>query len=140
MLLCACVCLELRLFIVLLLHVVIEICTYLVQFACWKYAKLLRCVCVCWLLSLTLNYIFYSNDHSFSYLVPPICASSRREVMILNKLKGSKHIIYLKDVFEDSRNLFLVTELCTGGELYDQIVDRSQTEEGRFSEVREGCL
>lgn len=56
--------------------------------------------------------------------------------MILNKLKGSRHIIYLKDVFEDSRNLFLVTELCTGGELYDQIVDRSQTEEGRFSEVR----
>jgi serine/threonine protein kinase len=62
-------------------------------------------------------------------------AGSRREVLILNRLKGCEHVIYLKDVFEDSKNLFLVTELCAGGELYDQIEERSQTKEGRFSEV-----
>jgi serine/threonine protein kinase len=54
--------------------------------------------------------------------------------MILNRIKGSKYIIFLKDVFEDSKSLFLVTELCEGGELYDQIVDRSQTDYVRVYE------
>jgi len=64
----------------------------------------------------------------------------RREVQILNRLQGAKYIIQLKEVYEDHRNLFLVTELCSGGELYDQIVTRSETEEGRFSEAETAVM
>lgn len=39
------------------------------------------------------------------------------------------HIIKIYEVFEDHRNYFLVTELCKGGELFDQI-----TKKGSYSE------
>ena len=38
------------------------------------------------------------------------------------------------DVFEDSKYLHLVTELCTGGELFDRIIAKTQSTEGHFSE------
>ena len=38
------------------------------------------------------------------------------------------------DVFEDSKYLHLVTELCTGGELFDRIIAKTQSAEGHFSE------
>jgi calcium-dependent protein kinase len=40
----------------------------------------------------------------------------------------------LFDVFEDSLEIHLVTELCTGGELYDRVLDKAESEEGHFSE------
>lgn len=60
-----------------------------------------------------------------------------REIQLLQKLRGSKNIIRLHDIYEDSRNLLLVTELCRGGELYDQIVKKSEEENnptGGFTE------
>lgn len=71
---------------------------------------------------------FFALYYIYIYITSIKTINSRREVLILNKIKGSDYIIYLKDVFEDSKSLFLVTELCEGGELYDQIVDRSQTD------------
>lgn len=35
------------------------------------------------------------------------------------------HIVKLFEVFEDSKNYYLVMELCTGGELFDRIVDEA---------------
>lgn len=53
---------------------------------------------------------------------------------ILIKLKGNACIINLEQVFQDMDTLWLVTELCSGGELYDQIVEKSCTSAGHFME------
>ena len=47
----------------------------------------------------------------------------RREISILKQV-NHPNIIKLFEVYEDSRNLHLVTELCTGGELFDRIIAR----------------
>lgn len=38
------------------------------------------------------------------------------------------------EVYEDERYLHLITELCTGGELFDRIIAKTQSAEGHFSE------
>lgn len=40
------------------------------------------------------------------------------------------NIIKLYETFEDDKNIYLVMEVCEGGELFDRIIDR-----GFFSEV-----
>lgn len=35
----------------------------------------------------------------------------------------------LYEVFEDKRHVYLVTELCTGGELFDEILERKHFNE-----------
>eukprot|EP00752_Nemacystus_decipiens_P004515 g4123.t1 len=56
-----------------------------------------------------------------------------REVQILRKV-SHPNIIELADVYEDEMNLHLVTELCTGGELFDRILEKTESDEGRYSE------
>jgi len=34
------------------------------------------------------------------------------------------NIIKLYEAFEDSRNVYLVMEVCEGGELFDRIIDK----------------
>lgn len=36
------------------------------------------------------------------------------------------NIIKLYETFEDSRNIYLVMEICDGGELFDRIIDKGQ--------------
>ncbi|KAG7350803.1 calcium/calmodulin-dependent protein kinase-like protein [Nitzschia inconspicua] len=48
----------------------------------------------------------------------------KREIEIMRQVHHP-HIIRLFDVFEDDKNIFLVTELCTGGELYDRVVEKT---------------
>lgn len=57
----------------------------------------------------------------------------KREIEILKEVKHP-NIIELIDVFEDERYLHLITELCTGGELFDRIIAKTQSSEGHFSE------
>lgn len=52
----------------------------------------------------------------------------QREIDIMSKLHH-KNIIQLIEVFEDSESIYLILELVTGGELFDQIVSR-----GSYSE------
>lgn len=33
-----------------------------------------------------------------------------------------------------TKNIYLVSELCSGGELYDRVVDKTKSKEGHFSE------
>lgn len=54
----------------------------------------------------------------------------RAEISIM-KIMDHPNIIKLHETFEDARNLYLVMELCKGGELFDRII-----ESGHFSEVQ----
>jgi serine/threonine protein kinase len=47
-----------------------------------------------------------------------------REIMLLKEMKHHS-IVHLVDVYEDTDYVHLVTDLCSGGELFDKIVDKS---------------
>ncbi|CAH8334360.1 unnamed protein product [Eruca vesicaria subsp. sativa] len=55
----------------------------------------------------------------------------RREVKLLKALSGHKHMVKFYDVFEDNDNVYLVMELCEGGELLDRILAKG----GKYTEV-----
>mmetsp|Transcript_39649 Transcript_39649/g.55885 ORF Transcript_39649/g.55885 Transcript_39649/m.55885 type:complete len:515 (+) Transcript_39649:28-1572(+) len=57
----------------------------------------------------------------------------KREIEILKRV-DHPNIIKLVDIFEDQKYLHLITELCTGGELFDRIIDKTNSNEGHFSE------
>lgn len=50
------------------------------------------------------------------------------EIEILKKL-DHPNILKLFEFYEDNKRFYLVTELCTGGELFDEITNRSQFSE-----------
>ncbi|KAF5951700.1 CDPK-related kinase 5-like [Camellia sinensis] len=54
----------------------------------------------------------------------------RREVKILRALTGHKNLVQFYDAFEDHNNVYVVMELCEGGELLDRILSRG----GKYSE------
>ncbi|PSS03908.1 CDPK-related kinase [Actinidia chinensis var. chinensis] len=54
----------------------------------------------------------------------------RREVKILKALSGHKHLVGYHDACEDANNVYIVMELCEGGELLDRILSRG----GRYTE------
>ncbi len=57
----------------------------------------------------------------------------KREIEILAQV-DHENIIKLIEVHEDVKYLHLITELCTGGELFDRIIAKSESEEGHFEE------
>ena len=50
-----------------------------------------------------------------------------REITSLLEMKNHPSIAQLVDVFEDAEYVHIVTDLCTGGELYDSIVQHATT-------------
>ncbi|KAL2333585.1 hypothetical protein Fmac_014798 [Flemingia macrophylla] len=54
----------------------------------------------------------------------------RREVKILRALTGHKNLIQFHDAYEDNDNVYIVMELCKGGELLDRILSRG----GKYTE------
>ncbi|KAH9675345.1 CDPK-related kinase 7 [Citrus sinensis] len=54
----------------------------------------------------------------------------RREVKILRALTGHKNLVQFYDAYEDDDNIYIVMELCKGGELLDRILSRG----GKYSE------
>ncbi|PON31677.1 Parvalbumin [Parasponia andersonii] len=53
----------------------------------------------------------------------------RREVNILKRLSGQPNVVEFKGAYEDRENLYLVMELCSGGELFDRIIARASYSE-----------
>ena len=45
------------------------------------------------------------------------------------------HIIKLFETFEDSNKIYLVMELCEGGELFDKILDSGHLDENQARKV-----
>ncbi|PIN07073.1 Ca2+/calmodulin-dependent protein kinase, EF-Hand protein superfamily [Handroanthus impetiginosus] len=54
----------------------------------------------------------------------------RREVKILRALTGHKNLVQFYESYEDEDNVYMVMELCKGGELLDRILSRG----GKYSE------
>ncbi|XP_022972340.1 CDPK-related protein kinase-like [Cucurbita maxima] len=54
----------------------------------------------------------------------------RREVKILRALTGRTNLVQFYEAFEDHDNVYIVMELCEGGELLDRILSRG----GKYSE------
>eukprot|EP00927_Polykrikos_kofoidii_P045323 TRINITY_DN3925_c0_g4_i1.p1 TRINITY_DN3925_c0_g4~~TRINITY_DN3925_c0_g4_i1.p1 ORF type:complete len:504 (+),score=117.99 TRINITY_DN3925_c0_g4_i1:98-1609(+) len=58
----------------------------------------------------------------------------KQEIAIM-KVMDHPNIIRLDETFEDHQNIYLVMELCSGGELFDRII-----EAGHFTEVQAAVL
>ncbi|XP_044501510.1 CDPK-related protein kinase isoform X2 [Mangifera indica] len=54
----------------------------------------------------------------------------RREVKILRALTGHNNLVKFYDAYEDTENVYIVMELCEGGELLDRILARG----GKYTE------
>ncbi|XP_076934430.1 CDPK-related kinase 5-like isoform X2 [Bidens hawaiensis] len=54
----------------------------------------------------------------------------RREVRILKELSGHANLVRFYDAFEDNDHVYIVMELCEGGELLDLVLSRG----GKFTE------
>ncbi|KAD4888105.1 hypothetical protein E3N88_20178 [Mikania micrantha] len=54
----------------------------------------------------------------------------RREVKILRAMTGHKNLVKFYDAYEDYEKVYVVMELCEGGELLDRILSRG----GKYSE------
>ncbi|CAI9787519.1 unnamed protein product [Fraxinus pennsylvanica] len=66
-----------------------------------------------------------------SKMTTPIAIEDiRREVKILRALTGHKNLVKFYNAYEDEDNVYMVMELCTGGELLDRILSRG----GKYSE------
>ncbi|KAK6916477.1 Protein kinase domain [Dillenia turbinata] len=67
-----------------------------------------------------------------SKMATPIAIEDvRREVKILRALTGHTNLVRFHDAFEDHDNVYIVMELCEGGELLDRILSRG----GKYSEA-----
>ncbi|GFR46796.1 hypothetical protein Agub_g8428 [Astrephomene gubernaculifera] len=47
----------------------------------------------------------------------------KREVAIMEHLEGHPNIVAIENVFEDRKDVHIVQELCSGGELFDSILE-----------------
>ncbi|KAL5720201.1 cyclin-dependent serine/threonine protein kinase [Ranunculus cassubicifolius] len=66
-----------------------------------------------------------------SKMTTPIAMEDvRREVRILQSLTGHENLVQFYDSFEDDDNVYIVMELCRGGELLDRILARG----GKYTE------
>ncbi|XP_028794261.1 calcium-dependent protein kinase 29 [Neltuma alba] len=59
----------------------------------------------------------------------------RREILTLQHLSGQPNIVEFRGAYEDRQNVYLVMELCTGGELFDRIIAK-----GNYSEKEAAAL
>ena len=50
-------------------------------------------------------------------------AQFQSEISILTQL-DHPHILKLYEYFDDDKNFHIITELCTGGELFDKIIEK----------------
>jgi len=59
----------------------------------------------------------------------------RREILILQHLTGQPNIVEFKGAYEDKQNLYLVVELCSGGDLFDRIIAKGSYSEREAASI-----
>ncbi|KAG0452697.1 hypothetical protein HPP92_025361 [Vanilla planifolia] len=61
-------------------------------------------------------------------MVLPIAVEDvKREVKILQALKGHENVVHFYNAFEDDNYVYIVMELCEGGELLDRILSKKDS-------------
>jgi calcium-dependent protein kinase len=66
---------------------------------------------------------------------PAAQSDVQHEVAILQHLAGHRGVVQLQGVYEDERNIHLVMELCTGGDLLDYISRFGRLQEAEAADV-----
>lgn len=51
------------------------------------------------------------------------------------KIKDHPNIIKIFEFFEDEKSMYIVTELCTGGELFDRVVEKTKLDEIEAAQI-----
>ncbi|QDZ25223.1 calcium-dependent protein kinase [Chloropicon primus] len=59
----------------------------------------------------------------------------KREVKIMQLLKGKSHVVTLEDAFEDKTSVKMILELCAGGELFERIISKKHYSEKDASTI-----
>nr|GMC87390.1 calcium-dependent protein kinase 4 [Ipomoea batatas] len=59
----------------------------------------------------------------------------QREIQIMHHLAGHKNIVTIKGAYEDPLYVHIVMELCSGGELFDRIIQRGHYSERKAAEL-----
>ncbi|KAK5770351.1 Calcium-dependent protein kinase 4 [Gossypium arboreum] len=59
----------------------------------------------------------------------------RREIQIMHHLAGHKNIVSIKGAYEDTLYVYIVMEFCSGGELFDRIIQRGHYSERKAAEL-----
>ncbi|XP_074586274.1 calcium-dependent protein kinase 26-like [Curcuma longa] len=59
----------------------------------------------------------------------------RREIQIMHHLAGHKNVVTIKGAYEDQLYVHIVMELCSGGELFDRIIERGHYSERKAAEL-----
>mmetsp|Transcript_51607 Transcript_51607/g.85511 ORF Transcript_51607/g.85511 Transcript_51607/m.85511 type:complete len:549 (+) Transcript_51607:177-1823(+) len=63
-----------------------------------------------------------------------------QEVKILSKLAGHKNVLHYEDCWMDDKNFYVLTTLCTGGELFDKIKELKHFQERHAAEAMRTIL
>ncbi|GJP33340.1 hypothetical protein CLOM_g17884 [Closterium sp. NIES-68] len=58
-----------------------------------------------------------------------------REIDVLNRMRGAKHAVSLEAVYGDTSSLYLLLELCTGGDLLSRIEQKGRLPEREARQV-----
>ncbi|XP_071738908.1 calcium-dependent protein kinase 26-like [Rutidosis leptorrhynchoides] len=59
----------------------------------------------------------------------------RREIQIMHHMAGHPNIISIVDAYEDAVSVYLIMELCAGGELFDRIIERGHYTEKKAADL-----
>ncbi|XP_010247940.1 PREDICTED: calcium-dependent protein kinase 1-like [Nelumbo nucifera] len=59
----------------------------------------------------------------------------RREIQIMHHLAGHPNVISIEGAYEDAVAVYVIMELCAGGELFDRIVQRGHYTERKAAEL-----
>lgn len=64
----------------------------------------------------------------------------RKEIQIMHHVAGNPNIIEIKGAYEDPVAVFVVMELCSGGELFDRILSRGHYSEKKAAQLARTIL
>ncbi|CAI5494620.1 unnamed protein product [Closterium sp. Naga37s-1] len=69
-------------------------------------------------------------------------ADLEREISAMQLLQGHRHVLALRGLFEDDNNVYMITDLCTGGDMFDLIARTGGLDEDTaarlFAQIAQG--